>query len=88
MPYDRTQVTTSILTFYTFLTTHLHFHHSDLKMPTPNRLAADRPLTSRTKFTDLLKNLRYFTRGDDDDDDDDKHIQAHTVCADYNALVR
>lgn len=83
MPYDHSQVITSITAFYTFLTTHLHFHPSELKTPPPTGW----PQINQTRFAflnksdkviELLRHLPYLPCGQAE-----KHIYHHTVCADY-----
>lgn len=84
MPYDRDEVIASVTEFYNFLTTHLHFDSSDLKIPPPTgwpkitqaRLAF---LGKSDKAIVLLQHLPYLPPGSED-----KHICEHTVCVNYN----
>lgn len=82
MPYDRDEVVASITEYYTFLTTHLHFDPSELKIPPPGgwpQITASRFafLGKSDKVIDLLRHLPYLPA------DDHKEFYEHSVCADY-----
>jgi hypothetical protein len=84
MPYDRDEVVASVTEFYTFLTTHLHFHPSELKTPPPTGWPKITPHNSDDKrksntAIDLLRHLPYLPGGNGQE----KWIYDHTICADY-----
>ena len=85
MPYDRDEVVTSVIDYYTFLATQLHFQLSELKAPPPagwlqiteSRFAF---LGKTDMVLDLLRHLPYLPAGSEK-----KYIYDHTICADYTA---
>ena len=85
MPYDRDEVVASVMDFYNFLVTHLHFEPSDLKTPPPTgwpKITQARFdfLGKSDKAIDLLKHLPYLPPYGLFQ----KEIYTHTVCVDYN----